>query len=34
MISYGRRNITVQDRKGMERVAGKMYGTPDSYIDG
>jgi CRP-like cAMP-binding protein len=30
LISYGRGQITVKDRKGMERMAGKAYGVPES----
>jgi CRP-like cAMP-binding protein len=30
LISYGRGQITVKDRKGMERAAGKAYGTPEA----
>ena len=30
LISYGRGQITVKDRKGMERTAGEAYGTPEA----
>jgi CRP-like cAMP-binding protein len=30
LISYGRGQITVKDRKGMERTAGGAYGTPEA----
>jgi CRP-like cAMP-binding protein len=30
MISYERGRITIHDRKGMERIAGESYGTPES----
>ena len=30
LISYQRGQITVRDRKGMERTAGKTYGTPEA----
>jgi CRP-like cAMP-binding protein len=30
LISYGRGLITVEDRKGLERKAGKAYGTPEA----
>jgi hypothetical protein len=30
MISYQRGQITIHDRKGMERIAGEAYGTPES----
>ena len=30
LIVYGRGLITVKDRKGMERRAGKAYGTPEA----
>jgi CRP-like cAMP-binding protein len=30
LIAYGRGQITVNDRKGMERLAGGAYGTPES----
>ena len=30
LISYRRGEITINDRKGMERVAGEAYGTPKS----
>jgi CRP-like cAMP-binding protein len=30
LISYGRGQITVQDRRGMERTAGKAYGVPEA----
>ena len=30
LISYGRGLITVEDRKGMERAAGKAYGVPEA----
>ena len=30
LISYRRGEITINDRKGMERVAGEAYGTPES----
>jgi CRP-like cAMP-binding protein len=30
LISYGRGQITVKNRKGMERMAGKAYGVPES----
>jgi CRP-like cAMP-binding protein len=29
-ISYGRGQIAVEDRKGLERTAGKTYGTPEA----
>ena len=29
-ISYRRGEITINDRKGMTRVAGEAYGTPES----
>ena len=29
-ISYGRGQIAVQDRKGLERTAGEAYGTPEA----
>ena len=30
LISYRRGEITIKDRKGMARVAGEAYGTPES----
>ena len=30
LIAYRRGEITIKDRKGMERVAGEFYGTPES----
>ena len=30
LVVYSRGNITVRDRKGMERRAGKSYGVPES----
>jgi len=30
LISYGRGQITVKDRKGMERTAGEAYGVPEA----
>jgi CRP-like cAMP-binding protein len=30
LISYGRGQITVKNRKGMERIAGEAYGTPEA----
>ena len=30
LISYQRGQITVRDRKGMERTAGEAYGTPEA----
>ena len=30
LISYRRGEITINDRKGMARVAGEAYGTPES----
>ena len=30
LISYGRGQITVEDRKGMERKAGEAYGVPEA----
>jgi CRP-like cAMP-binding protein len=30
LISYGRGQIALKDRKGMERVAGEAYGTPEA----
>ena len=30
LISYRRGEITIKDRKGMARVAGESYGTPES----
>ena len=30
LISYRRAEITINDRKGMTRVAGEAYGTPES----
>jgi CRP-like cAMP-binding protein len=30
LIAYGRGQITVSDRKGMERTAGEAYGTPEA----
>ena len=30
LISYGRGLIAVKDRKGMERMAGEAYGTPEA----
>ena len=30
LISYRRGEITINDRKGMARVAGETYGTPES----
>jgi Mn-dependent DtxR family transcriptional regulator len=30
LISYARGQITVNDRKGMERKAGTAYGTPEA----
>jgi CRP-like cAMP-binding protein len=30
LIAYRRGEITIKDRKGMERVAGESYGTPES----
>jgi len=30
LISYGRGQIGVKDRKGMERMAGEAYGTPEA----
>ena len=30
LISYLRGEITIKDRKGMARVAGDAYGTPES----
>jgi hypothetical protein len=30
LISYARGQITGHDRKGMERAAGKVYGTPEA----
>ena len=30
LISYKRGEITVRDRKGLERTAGESYGTPES----
>ena len=30
LISYRRGEITINDRKGMVRVGGETYGTPES----
>ena len=30
LISYGRGQITVKDRKGLERAAGEAYGVPEA----
>ena len=30
LIAYGRGQIVVKDRKGMERMAGEAYGTPEA----
>jgi CRP-like cAMP-binding protein len=30
LIAYGRGQITLKDRKGIERVAGEAYGTPEA----
>jgi CRP-like cAMP-binding protein len=30
LISYGRGRIAMKDRKGMERMAGEAYGTPEA----
>ena len=30
LISYGRGQIAVKDRKGMERMADEAYGTPEA----
>ena len=30
LIAYGRGQIVVKDRKGMERAAGEAYGTPEA----
>jgi CRP-like cAMP-binding protein len=30
LISYKRGEITIRDRKGMERIAGESYGTPEA----
>jgi hypothetical protein len=30
LITYGRGQITVKDRKGLERKAGEAYGTPEA----
>jgi CRP-like cAMP-binding protein len=30
LIAYGRGQIAVKDRKGMERMAGEAYGTPEA----
>ncbi len=30
LISYRRGQVTVEDRKGLERVAGEAYGTPEA----
>jgi CRP-like cAMP-binding protein len=30
LISHGRGQITVKNRKGMERMAGEAYGTPEA----
>jgi CRP-like cAMP-binding protein len=30
LISYGRGQIAVENRKGMERTAGEAYGTPEA----
>ena len=30
LIAYGRGQITVKDRKGLERAAGETYGTPEA----
>jgi CRP-like cAMP-binding protein len=30
LISYKRGDITVQDRKGLERAAGEAYGIPEA----
>jgi CRP-like cAMP-binding protein len=30
LIAYGRGQIVVKDRKGMERTAGEAYGTPEA----
>ena len=30
LISYKRGQITVRDRKGVERLAGESYGTPEA----
>jgi CRP-like cAMP-binding protein len=30
LIAYGRGQIAVKDRKGMERTAGEAYGTPEA----
>ena len=30
LISYARGQITVKNRKGLEREAGKAYGTPEA----
>ena len=30
LIAYGRGQIAVKDRKGLERVAGKAYGIPEA----
>ena len=32
LISYRRGEITINDRKGMERVAGEAYGTPEFRV--
>jgi Crp-like helix-turn-helix domain len=30
LIAYARGQITVMNRKGVERMAGKTYGTPEA----
>jgi hypothetical protein len=30
LISYSRGQISVKNRKGMERAAGEAYGTPEA----
>lgn len=30
IISYQRGQITIHDRKGMERIAGEAYGIPEA----
>ena len=30
LISYGRGQIAVKDRKGLERAAGEAYGVPEA----
>jgi hypothetical protein len=30
LISFGRGQIAVKDRKGLERAAGEAYGTPEA----